>query len=285
MIKNVITTFVVNNFGGSIMVSSLRNSEMRKSDKSYYFNSDKFVRDLVHGYVYLTKFDMDLISTHQFQRLRDVRQLTCQSVYPSARHTRFEHSLGVMELTRQAICNLNSNAFISEETNNSIIIDEILQFNASIAALLHDIGHCPFSHMGEVEFDENEVWNRLYTDISDCEKLENSDLLLIFKQMDDGTVKKAGAIHEQLSCIMILEKFIEVLNSVEEQKVCIDETNFLYVDYELIIRCILGILYDTSTIELFTKNKEKNIIVNLINSKAFDMDKLDYIMRDSFIPV
>ena len=150
----------------------------KENNKSYYFDSDKFVRDLVHGYVYLTKFDIELISTEQFQRLRDIRQLTCQSVYPDARHTRFEHSLGVMELTRQAIHNLNNNGFIADDSSNAIIIDEQLQFNAALAALLHDIGHCPFSHLGEVEFDSNEIWRRLRLDVLQCKELKNSKLLI-----------------------------------------------------------------------------------------------------------
>ena len=259
-----------------------QNQQMEKSKKSYYFDSDKFIRDMVHGYVYLTKFDMDLISTAEFQRLRDIRQLTCQSVYPAARHTRFEHSLGVMELTRQAIQDLNRNGFISECSKKHPIIDEQLQFNAGLAALLHDVGHCPFSHMGEIEFAPNEIFERLYNDVLECEELRNSELLAMFKEYDPCKVTKFGATHEQLSCIMILEKFQGLLSKVASEKIKLDGECYLYVDYELIIRCILGIEYDTTTTELFEAHKEKNIVINLINSKVFDMDKLDYIMRDSF---
>ena len=254
----------------------------KKCNKSYYFDSDKFVRDLVHGYVYLTKFDIDLISTEQFQRLRDIRQLTCQSVYPDARHTRFEHSLGVMELTRQAIHNLNNNGFIADDSSNAIIIDEQLQFNAALAALLHDIGHCPFSHMGEVEFDSKEVWKRLYSDVSKCDELRESELFTKFEEYNAPNGNRPGAVHEQLSCIMILEKFGEILSEVKNRRIKLTNGKYLYADYELIIRSILGIEYDTSTIELFKRNKEKNVVVNFINSKVFDMDKLDYVIRDSF---
>lgn len=254
----------------------------KENNKSYYFDSDKFVRDLVHGYVYLTKFDIELISTEQFQRLRDIRQLTCQSVYPDARHTRFEHSLGVMELTRQAIHNLNNNGFIADGSTNTFIIDEQLQFNAALAALLHDIGHCPFSHLGEVEFDSNEIWRRLRLDVLQCKELKNSKLLTVFRKRKSSNDKRPGAVHEQLSCIMILEKFGTILSEVKTRNIKLINGEILYVDYELILRCILGVEYDTSTNELFERNKEKNVVVNLINSKAFDMDKLDYVIRDSF---
>ena len=81
---------------------------MKESTKDY-LQTEKFIRDLVHGYVYITRFEREIIDTVAFQRLKDVRQLTCQHVYPAARHTRFEHSLGVLELTRQALKHLNNN--------------------------------------------------------------------------------------------------------------------------------------------------------------------------------
>lgn len=259
-------------------------AEYTQESKEYYFTPIKFVRDLVHGYVYLTKFDIDLIDTLQFQRLADVRQVTCQHVFPSARHTRFEHSIGVMELTRQAIENLNKNGFITNVDNDShCIIDEQLQFNAAVAALLHDVGHCPFSHLGENEFDKNLVWDKLYKSVRCCQELNGSSILKEFMKINEAQSKKPGAIHEQMSCIMILEKFESLLSAVKEQKIFLSakQDRILYVDFELLIRSILGIKYDVSTSEEFEKNKEKNVIVSLINSQALDMDKLDYIMRDS----
>lgn len=57
---------------------------------------------------------------------------------------------------------------------------------------------------------------------------------------------------------------------------------YLSVDFEFIIRCILGMPYKTSSMDEAKLYNEKNIVIGLINSKVFDMDKLDYIMRDSF---
>ena len=249
-------------------------------DKDYYFKTVKFIRDNVHGYVYLTKFELELIDTREFQRLKDIRQLTCQHVYPGARHTRFEHSLGVLELTRQAVANLNNNGIISTKKHN--IFNDQIRFNAEIAALLHDVGHCPFSHLGEREFDKDEVWNRLYNDVED--KLPNTFLFKQFKEKKGSNEKKPGSIHEQLSCIMILENFYAKLSDVS-----VKTNHKLYVDFELLLRCILGVKYDVSTAMFsrskseFKRNQKKNAIVNLINSHVFDMDKLDYIKRDSYM--
>ena len=77
-----------------------------KRSKEYYLKPNKLIRDHAHEYVIFTDFELTIIDTIEFQRLKDVRQLTCQQVYPRARHTRFEHSLDVMELTRQAINSL-----------------------------------------------------------------------------------------------------------------------------------------------------------------------------------
>lgn len=91
---------------------SVQKQKVDEGNRKYYMDGSKFIRDLVHGYVYLTKFDLTLIDTPEFQRLKDIRQLTCQNVYPSARHTRFEHSLGVLELTRRALTSLNQNGIL-----------------------------------------------------------------------------------------------------------------------------------------------------------------------------
>ena len=63
----------------------------------------KVIKDLVHDYIEIDTFFESLINTKYFQRLRNIRQLTCQHVYPSANHTRFEHSLGVYHLSRRCL--------------------------------------------------------------------------------------------------------------------------------------------------------------------------------------
>lgn len=283
---------------------------MEGLSKSYYLKPVKIIRDAVHGYINLTKFDLKLIDTVPFQRLSDVRQLTCQHVYPGARHTRFEHSLGVLELMRSAIKYLNRNVILGEDKKKEendekkepaggegkSLIDESLEFNASVAALLHDVGHCPFSHMGETQFDKKKVFVDLVdalndhieekkdhvkdegerTALEDCRKLV--DVLRAKYQKGD----KIGAIHEQLSCIVILRKYRDILMGLD-QKMREDEEDAcsITVDFALIIRSILGIKYDVKTTKELEDYKIKNAIVRLLNSQIFDVDKLDYIMRDS----
>ncbi len=98
------------------------------------------IKDPVHGYVYITEAEKNIIDTYPMQRLRRLRQLAgSEYVYPGANHTRFEHSLGVMYLAGHVLENPNISRVVSDEE-----IDM-----CRISALLHDCGHGPFSHVFE----------------------------------------------------------------------------------------------------------------------------------------
>ena len=94
------------------------------------------IKDSVHGHVRLDPAATELIDTPAFQRLRHVKQLsTVRLVYPSANHTRFEHSLGVYHLARAATDGLG--------------LDADTAAHVRAAALLHDAGHGPYGHQTE----------------------------------------------------------------------------------------------------------------------------------------
>ena len=96
--------------------------------------------DPIHGFVRALGTEIKIIDNPIFQRLRRIKQLSgAHLTYPGAQHTRFEHSLGVMHIAGQA-------AQVLEEKE---IFDSDDIANLRIAALLHDIGHGPFSHLFE----------------------------------------------------------------------------------------------------------------------------------------
>lgn len=102
-------------------------------------NKKKIVNDPVHGFINIQHpLVFDLIEHTWFQRLRNIRQLGLTFyVYPGANHSRFQHALGALHLMSSAISILRSKG-------HTITEDEAEA--ASIAILLHDIGHGPFSH-------------------------------------------------------------------------------------------------------------------------------------------
>lgn len=108
----------------------------------------KIFSDPVHGFISVPKnLIMDLIQTPEVQRLRRIRQLGVgHLVFPGAEHTRFGHALGAMALMQDALSNLvEKGTRISAEESTA----------ALAAALLHDIGHGPFSHTLEHDFISN----------------------------------------------------------------------------------------------------------------------------------
>lgn len=102
-------------------------------------NKRKIINDPVYGLVNVPyELVFDIIETPAFQRLRRINQLGMTNlVYPGALHTRFHHAIGAMHLMHLAVENLRF---------KGIEISEHEAEAASVAILLHDIGHGPFSH-------------------------------------------------------------------------------------------------------------------------------------------
>ena len=101
----------------------------------------KQIFDPIHGFISTTPLMQQIIDTKEFQRLRDLKQLGAVSfVFPSANHTRFEHSLGVSHLAGIMASSLR------EKHPGKQISDRDIEL-IRIAGLIHDIGHGPYSHL------------------------------------------------------------------------------------------------------------------------------------------
>lgn len=110
---------------------------------------EKVFRDPVHNYIHVQhQVILDLIDSKEFQRLRRIKQLgTTSYTFHGGEHSRFSHSLGVYEITRQ-ICNIFTRNF-SLEKDSENGWDDNERLVALCAALLHDVGHGPYSHTFE----------------------------------------------------------------------------------------------------------------------------------------
>jgi len=103
------------------------------------------VRDSIHDYIDLDDLESSLVDTEPYQRLRWIKQLgSANLVYPGANHTRLEHSIGVSHLVKQMA------------SQSDVPKDEIPL--VSVAGLLHDLGHSPYSHLAdELPFGKDHV--------------------------------------------------------------------------------------------------------------------------------
>ena len=150
----------------------------------------KIIKDPVHGYVEVEDFALALLDSPVLQRLRYIKQLGFSYlVYPGANHTRFEHSLGTMFLADVA-----SRRFALPDHERTLVV---------AAALLHDVGHGPFSHASEPFIEK--FLHRTHDDIELIveEQLENplrewgidpSELCAVVK----GNHPLSGIIHGDL---------------------------------------------------------------------------------------
>lgn len=159
-------------------------------------------RDPIHGMITINELEREIINTSTFQRLRHIRQLaTTYLVYHGAEHTRFGHSLGVMHIASKALDFLKEKEPLKSKLKNDDNYRKI-KYTLRLAALLHDVGHAPFSHVGEKtlfpklmdvdgsEGDGHEIYTRLiikekFADIIDTyydkTGVKTSDILSLLK--------------------------------------------------------------------------------------------------------
>ncbi|MBI1388371.1 MAG: HD domain-containing protein [bacterium] len=123
----------------------------------------------VYGFVSINEWERDIINQPAFQRLRRIKQLGFTDyIYPGALHSRFEHSLGVMHMASLVHDQVTSKSreLLSSKLDYN---DAGLSRNKAIvrlAALLHDVGHSPFSHAGENLFPSHDSGHYRHEDYS-----------------------------------------------------------------------------------------------------------------------
>jgi HD superfamily phosphohydrolase len=150
-----------------------------------FLTEEKVFKDPVHKYIYVQDQTIwDLINSREFQRLRRIRQLgTSYLTFHGAEHSRFSHSLGVYEITRKIISQFERNGYEDWPKEERLL--------CLCAALLHDLGHGPFSHSIEKTFSTNhEDWSVRIV-------LEDTEVNAILRRVDEDFPKKvAGVINK-----------------------------------------------------------------------------------------
>ena len=212
----------------------------------------KIVLDSVHGSVEIpAKYFDTVIDTSYFQRLRRIEQNSCRSVFPSARHDRFIHSIGVYHIGSRIADNISLKYGLSGKNILPANYESVLE-SYKLACLLHDVGHTPFSHTFEIYFDYEEARKRLI-EVVDDDDFED-DLLQTTKP----------ATHEVISAYVAIRIFGDKLNSENDN-----------IDWSLIVRMITGVPFIKRRNRTF-----ENAMIELLHGEIIDADRLDYVCRD-----
>lgn len=215
----------------------------------------KQVKDPIYGYVDIDDFCISLIDTAEFQRLRNIIQTGYQSLYPSALHNRFVHSIGVFHLGKKAFDCFANNVKERNFPEYTDINWEICRNTFLLACLLHDVGHSPFSHAGEHFYERS-------TDFQN----ELKKKFPYESNFHEDIKKTIGKPHEAMSALVGLEL-------IEDHEI----SELPEIDRELFVRSIIGATY---------KSQDKlieNTIIGMLNGSLIDVDKLDYLIRDSYV--
>lgn len=259
----------------------------------------KTFKDSVHGYINIPVcFVHEIIDTELFQRLRNIDQTGMKVLYANAKHDRFAHSLGVYHLGSKAVeallTNFSSNAYwkISSD-NNRVLFWAKNKLLFLLACLLHDIGHVPFSHSLEnIVIENSRIDGKTLTQVL-IERIN-----CIEKAGEKVTDLGKAAAHEKMGALLILESLRENINRIylylKEKNFPQEKSrNILYAEHYqdnvvlnlddidndicFIVRMILGLKYQGYEPE----KQIRNCFIELLNGDNFDVDKLDYIVRDT----
>ena len=213
----------------------------------------KIINDPIYGCIGLSHAEVQLLDTRAMQRLRRIRQMGFSSyVFPSGEHSRFVHSLGVLCIMGKMCDNLYRKYGNPAVDGVEFSLNDMQKVR--IAALLHDVGHFPFSHLSECVYSYIETMNST-GDMVDglCEPHDNSHLLRDIANFQ----KRKAKDHEHLGAEVIKHdpEILAILKSID---ISPDEIGGI----------IIG---DTQA---------KPIYAQLLHS-SLDADRLDYLLRDS----
>jgi HD superfamily phosphohydrolase len=213
------------------------------------------IYDAVYGYIELNDIEFDLVNSPIFQRLHWIKQLgPLHIIFPSAQHSRFSHSIGVFHIMRKMIKHLETG---KNGYKGSLSPDDWEALK--LAALLHDIGHVPLSHIGE-----SVLKNSFVPEKEDKTEIVGDKLRTWKNLFSEEYVGDAAKLHELLSVEIVL-KSQEIKRIVKKH---IPETDRRREICESIAKIIVG--------------KHEKQICNALLHSELDADRLDYLLRDSF---
>ena len=255
----------------------------------------KQIRDSIHGYIEVPEVVFhQLIDTEIFQRLRQIEQTSMRSLYPSAHHDRFIHSLGVYHLGQLACQGLTGNLSGMSLYQKHGEFWERYGLSFQLACLLHDCAHAPMSHSFEHGYlnpadpaDVEAKQKRLADSMVQGLDQKNEKGRAAAVQAEEDVKKYFSepdkiAPHEMASAILTGEYFRDRVRRVLEELWGMEDGTLaeheLALHIQFMQRAIIGLPYSQ---EPDLETSFQNCLISLLNGSFFDVDKLDYIVRDS----
>lgn len=213
----------------------------------------KILRDAIHGDIELNALEVELIDTPEFQRLREIKQLgTAHLVYPSATHTRFEHSIGTCWSANLCVEAIRKNYEVSDDEKDVI----------RIASLLHDVTHIPFGHTLE---DERRVLPR---HDHDPERLD-----YFLRSSAIGTILGRVGICEEVCSILTNQD--DWLSDIVRGPISADLLDYIRRDTYF---CGLSQHYDDRIYKSFSV-EDKRLVINLNKNDMLRRDVLSELIN------
>lgn len=205
------------------------------------------IRDPVYGTIPITECEQDVLNLPILNRLRGIKQLgLAYLAFPGANHTRFEHSLGTMH-----VASLMCQSLDIDEHNTQLI---------RLAALLHDVGHSPFSHTLELAFN---MFRGEFEGVPvDSLSHENWTYRKIMKDKDlaEAIKNHLGVAHNKDIAKLAVGKYgNRIFDSVLQSPIDADKTDYILRDN---LHCGFPVALDINTIsEILAKDEDFGFIV------------------------
>ena len=213
------------------------------------------IYDAVYGYIELNEVEFALVNSPIFQRLHWIKQLgPLHTIFPSAQHSRFSHSIGVFHIIGKMIKRLQME---NSGYKGSLSEDDLEALK--IAAILHDIGHVPLSHVGEIVLKDS-----FEPETGDKHAIAGDKPKKWTDLFDSKYVGDSTKLHELLSVEIVLQslEIDKILKRVKKGSSARKKMR------ETIAKIIAG--------------QHENQIFRALLHSELDADRLDYLLRDSF---
>jgi len=217
--------------------------------KPLRIRAPKVIHDTILGSNLFYPHEIAILDLPILQRLRKINQVDVVSlVFPSGNHNRFEHTLGVTviaeKLARALQLRIGEERRDGEGDYANVLMDDDMIRHIRMAAIMHDCGHGPFSHISQ------EVYKL-------CDDLA--------QEMKSNSRLRSSQPHEALSYLIVTSKaFKEFFKQNIKSEYGVD------INFDLVGDMIVG----------YVDNPNQAYLIDVING-SFDADKLDYIQRDS----